>query len=147
MNFNGTISIKGSQEKVWEFLTDPEQVSQCVPGVESLEIVEPGKRFKAVAGLGLGTVKVKFKTDIEWLELEKPTRAKMQAKGTAPGSSMETTSEMRLSEGVDDQTDLHWTADVKIYGTIASLAARLMGSVTQKLSAAFFECVKKKIEG
>jgi carbon monoxide dehydrogenase subunit G len=146
MNFEGTVGINAPREKVWEFLTDPEQVSQCVPGVESLEIVEPGKKFKAVAGLGLGTVKVKFKTEIVWLELDKPKRAKMQAKGTAPGSSMETTSEMRLTDGADGQIDLHWTAEMKIYGTIASLAARLMGSVTKKLSAAFFECVKKKIE-
>jgi carbon monoxide dehydrogenase subunit G len=31
-------------------------------------------------------------------------------------------------------------------GTIASLASRMMGGVTQKLSAEFFACAKQKIE-
>jgi hypothetical protein len=35
---------------------------------------------------------------------------------------------------------------VTVVGTIASLAARLMGTVTEKLTAARFECVRKKIE-
>src|SRR6185295_16574894 len=44
-------------------------------------------------------------------------------------------------------TELRWSADVTVVGTIASLAARLMGGVTQKLTSAFFEEVKKRIEG
>ncbi|MFQ5628748.1 MAG: CoxG family protein [bacterium] len=147
MQFEGTVSIKAPREDVWEFLTDPEKVTQCVPGVESFEIVEPGKKFNAVAGLGLGTVKVKFKTEIEWLGLDKPNMARMHAKGTAPGSSMEAISEMHLENTDGGTTELRWSADIKIFGKIASLAARLMGGVTNKLSAAFFQCVKRKIEG
>jgi len=146
MQFEGTVSINAPQEKVWDFLINPETVSQCVPGMESLEVIEPGKKFRAIAGLGLGTVKVKFKTEIEWLEMVQPDRAKMHAKGTAPGSSMEAATEMHLIKSAAGMTELRWSADIKIYGKIASLAARLMGSVTKKLSAAFFECVKKKVE-
>ncbi len=147
MHFEGDVTIKASREKVWQFLTDPDGVGQCVPGLESMEVVTPGQKFKAVAGLGLGTIKVKFKTDVEWLELDKPNRAKMRARGNAPGSSMEAVSEMVLTESDPETTALHWSAEVKIFGTIASLAARLMGSVTQKMTSAFFDCVQKKIEG
>ncbi len=41
---------------------------------------------------------------------------------------------------------LNWQADVIVVGSIASLASRLLGSVTQKLTNAFFNCVKAKIE-
>jgi carbon monoxide dehydrogenase subunit G len=41
---------------------------------------------------------------------------------------------------------LNWFADVMISGAIASVAMRLLGSVTQKLSGQFFECAKQKIE-
>jgi carbon monoxide dehydrogenase subunit G len=41
---------------------------------------------------------------------------------------------------------MKWTANVVVVGTIASLAARLMGSVSKKLTAEFFSCVKKRIE-
>ncbi len=146
MHFEGNVTIDASREKVWEFLTDPNGVSQCVPGLESLEIIEPKQKFRAVAAIGLGSVKARFKTDVEWVDLDPPNVAKMKAHGTAPGSVMDTTSEMVLSDGPDGVTELKWSADITIRGTIASLAARMMGSVTQKLTNAFFECVRKKIE-
>jgi carbon monoxide dehydrogenase subunit G len=41
---------------------------------------------------------------------------------------------------------LKWTADIVILGQLASLAARMMGPVTQKLAGEFFNEVKKRIE-
>jgi carbon monoxide dehydrogenase subunit G len=39
-----------------------------------------------------------------------------------------------------------WTAEISVLGTIASLASRMMGSVTQKLTEEFFSCMKQQIE-
>jgi carbon monoxide dehydrogenase subunit G len=64
----------------------------------------------------------------------------------APGSAVDATSAMELADGANGSTDLAWSADVTVSGTIASLAARLMGSVTQKLTASFFDSVRKDIE-
>ena len=146
MNFEGSVTINASRDKVWQFLTNPEGVSQCVPGLESVEVIAPNEKFLAIASLGLGTVRVKFKIEVEWVELDAPNRASLKAKGTAPGNSMEATSQMELSNGTNGETVLQWAADVKIMGNLASMASRLMGGLTKKLTAAFFECVQKKIE-
>ena len=146
MHFEGSVAIRAPREKVWAFLTDPSAVSQCAPGLESMDIVEPDKKFQIVASVGFGSVKVTFKTDVEWLELQTPQHAKMKAHGTAPGSAVDATAEMLLIDGNDGATELKWATDVTIMGTIASLAARLMGSVTKKLVGAFFECVRKNVE-
>jgi len=53
---------------------------------------------------------------------------------------------MKLSDGSDGYTVLDWKADINIMGTIASLANRMMGSVTKKLTTEFFNNVKKNIE-
>jgi carbon monoxide dehydrogenase subunit G len=53
---------------------------------------------------------------------------------------------MALSDGENGTTDLKWTADITIVGTIASLASRLMSPVTKKMTGIFFDCVKAKIE-
>jgi carbon monoxide dehydrogenase subunit G len=37
MNFKGTVTINAPREKVWKFLTTPEQLTECAPGLESLE--------------------------------------------------------------------------------------------------------------
>ena len=147
MLFEGLVNINASRDKVWAFLTDPDFVSQCAPGLKSMEDVEPDKKFKAVAAVGFGTVKVTFTNEVEFLELDKPNRAKVKAHGTAPGSAVDAVSEMLLSDGEAGTTDLKWTADITVVGTIASLASRLMSGVTKKLTGEFFECVRSRIEG
>ncbi len=147
MRFQGTVAIRAPREAVWRFLTDPEKVSQCASGVESVEVLVPNERFRATASVGFGSVRARFVTDVEWQDLEPPSRARMKAHGTAPGSAVDALSEMTLRDGAEGTTELHWSADVSVVGTIASLAARLMGGVTQKLTGAFFEEVKKRIEG
>ncbi len=146
MRFDGTVTINAPREKVWDFLTDPYQVSQCAPGLKSVDVIEPDKKFKAVAGVGFGSVKVTFETDVEWVEVDPPNHAKMKAHGKAPGSGVDINSVMDLLDGTDGSTELQWSAEIVVVGTIASLASRLMGSVTRKLTGEFFNCVKDKIE-
>ena len=146
MRFEGKVNISAPRAEVWAFLTDANAVSHCMPGLESIEIITPNKKFRAVGAMGLGSVKLKMNTHVEWVELEAPNRAKMKMRGTASGSSIDVASEMRLADGPDGSTDMEWSAEVKVVGTIASLAARLMKPVTQKLTGEFFSCVKKKIE-
>jgi carbon monoxide dehydrogenase subunit G len=55
-------------------------------------------------------------------------------------------SEMFLSDGPEGSTEMRWTADIVVLGQLASLAARMMAPVSQKLTEQFFSCVKKKIE-
>jgi carbon monoxide dehydrogenase subunit G len=146
VHFEGNLTINAPRKKVWDFLTDPHKVASSAPGLEKLEVIEPGKKFRATTSIGFGTVKVRFVNDVEWEDLDPPNRAQMKAHGTASGSGVDATTAMTLTDGQNGGTDLAWTADVNVVGTIASLAARLMGGVTKKLTAAFFDSVRKEIE-
>ncbi len=146
MHLSGSVTIRAPREKVYAFLTDPHQVSQCAPGVESIEVTEPGKKFRAKAAIGFGAVKASFTGDAEWVELDPPNRAKVKAHGRASGSAADVGSEMKLNEDANGSTVVEWTADIAVLGQLASLAARMMGPVSQKLTAQFFECARQKIE-
>jgi carbon monoxide dehydrogenase subunit G len=146
MRFEGTVSIRAPRQKVWDYLTDPEKVAGAAPGLEKLEVLEPGKKFRATTSIGFGTVKVRFVNDVEWVEVTPPTMARMKAHGTAPGSGVDATTSMVLTDGQGGATELAWSADIQIVGTIASMASRLMGGVTKKLTAAFFDRVRQEIE-
>ena len=146
MRFDGTVTIKAPRAAVWDYLTDPNKVSKSAPGLEKLEIVEPGKKFRATTSVGFGPVKVRFVNDVEWVELDPPNMARMKAHGTAPGSGVDATTSMTLTDGQDGATDLAWTADINVVGTVASMAARLMSGVTKKLTSAFFDKVREEIE-
>ena len=127
-------------------MTDPSQIGQCAPGVEKIETIEPLKRYRGVVSVGFGGVKSRFSGDVEILELDEPNRAKLKAHGSATGSVADAVSEMHLSDGPNGSTNVHWTADVNVSGQLASLAARLMVPVSQKLASQFYEQVRKKIE-
>jgi carbon monoxide dehydrogenase subunit G len=146
MIIEGNVNIQAGREKVWEYLTDAQFVAECAPGVREMEIIEPDKKFQAVAVVGFGSMSTEFKTDVEFVELVEPDLAKIKAHGAASGSAVDVTAEMRLADGADGSTDMAWSADISVVGTIASLATRLMAPVTKKMTGVFFDCVKSKIE-
>src|SRR5262245_49982572 len=121
MRFEGRIAIKAPRERVFSFLTDPEKVASCAPGVESIEVLEPQRLFRATVSVGFGSVKASFVSDAEWLDVEAPTRARMRVHGDAPGSAVDAVSEMLLAEAEPGVTELRWSADVTVVGAIASL--------------------------
>ena len=62
----------------------------------------------------------------------------MKAHGNAPGSAVDVVSEMVVTDAPNGATLLSWTADITIVGQLASLAARLMGTVSQKMTGPIF---------
>ncbi|MBI3150676.1 MAG: carbon monoxide dehydrogenase subunit G [Chloroflexi bacterium] len=146
MFLKGDVTIHASRKKVWDFLTDPNQIGQCVPGVEKIETIEELKKYRGVVSVGLGSVKARFSGDVEILELDEPNRAKLKAHGTATGSAADAVSEMSLSDGPDNSTLVQWTADINVSGQLASLVSRLMVPVSQKLARVFYDEVRKRIE-
>ena len=146
MLIKGDVTIHAPRKKVWDFLTDPNQVGPCAPGVEKIETIEPNKRYRGVMSVGLGSVKARFNGEVEILELDEPDHAKLKAHGVATGSAADVVSDMRLSNGPDNTTLVYWTADVKVSGQLSSLASRLMVPVSQKLAGIFYDEVRKRIE-
>ena len=146
MRFSGTERIPASRARVWQFLTDPNAVAQCVPDVEGLEIVDPA-RFKATVKAGIGPVRGKFGFDVAWQELTEPSRARLSAQGKTGGSAVSVDSTMDLAEAGAEATDLAWSADVVVHGMIASVGARLLDGFAKKQTEQFFGCIRGKLGG
>jgi carbon monoxide dehydrogenase subunit G len=146
MHLKGEVAINAPRAKVWDFLTDPQQIALCAPGVEGIEVVEPDKRYRGAVSIGLGSVKARFAGDVEVLELEKPDRARLRAHGNSGGSVADVVSEMQLADGPGGATIVHWTADINVAGQLASLVSRLMDPVSQKLSDQFYAEARRRIE-
>jgi carbon monoxide dehydrogenase subunit G len=145
MRFEGTVDIRAPRETVWAFLIDPMKVGSCGPGVESVEVVDD-THFKAIAKVGVGFVSARFATSLQMADVEPPSRAQIKAHGQAPGSAVDATAEMRLSDGPDGSTRMDWEADVAIAGTLASVGARLIQGTANKLIGQTFDCIRAKLE-
>src|SRR5690242_4150415 len=98
MHFEGTVQIDAPRDRVWAFVIDPNQVGQCGPGVESIEVVDDD-HFKATAKVGIGFISARFKIDMAFEDRTPPDSATIKAHGQAPGSAVDATATMRLSDG------------------------------------------------
>lgn len=145
MKFAGTVTIDAPRDRVWAFVVDPQQVGPCGPGVESIEVLD-GTHFKATAKVGIGFISARFVVNMEMAEQEPPTRAVIKAHGQAPGSAVDATAAMRLSDADGGGTTMDWDADVAIAGTLASLGARLIEGTANKMIGQTFDCMKAKLE-
>jgi uncharacterized protein len=145
MHFEGSTEINAPRDKVWAFVTDPNQVGQCGPGVETIEVIDD-THFKATAKVGIGFISARFVVNMEFAELTAPDAAIIKAHGQAPGSAVDADASMRLSDGANGGTVMDWGADVNISGTLASVGARLIEGTANKMIGQTFDCMKQKLE-
>jgi uncharacterized protein len=145
MHFEGTVQIDADRDKVWAFLVDPNQVGSCGPGVESIEVIDD-THFKATAKVGVGFISARFNVNMELVDLEAPDKANIKAHGQAPGSAVDATATMNLSDGEGGGTQMDWVADVNISGTLASVGARLIEGTANKMIGQTFDCIRAKLE-
>ncbi len=146
MHFEGTVQIDAPRERVWAFVIDPNQVGQCGPGVESIEVIDE-THFKARAKVGIGFISARFVVDMALVDLTAPDQANVKAHGQAPGSAVDATAQMRLSDGAAGGTVMDWSADVNIAGTLASVGSRLIEGTANKMIGQTFTCMKTRLEG
>jgi carbon monoxide dehydrogenase subunit G len=145
MKFSGQLEIEAPRDKVWAFVIDPNQIGQCGPGVESIEVIDD-THFKATAKVGIGFINARFVVNMELAEQQPPDRAVLKAHGQAPGSAVDATASMTLSDGAAGGTVMDWSADVAIAGSLASLGARLIEGTANKMIGQTFDCMKAKLE-
>jgi carbon monoxide dehydrogenase subunit G len=132
VDFAGTQTIAAPIATVWEFLMDPDRVGPCMPGFQSVEVVDD-RTFKARVGIGIAAVKATYNLDVTMVELTPPAHARVTAHGVAPVSAVDVESVMDLGDAGNDTTTIQWSAHVVVSGTLASLGARLMNGTAQKI--------------
>jgi len=137
LEFSGAPEITASRQQVWAKLMDPDFVAASAPGVESVEAVDP-THFKVISGLGVGSIKVRFKLDVELFDVVPGQQLKMRARGKAPGSAVDVVSHLRLEDAGPEKTRLNWSATSEVSGTVASVGARLLEGTARRLTEGFW---------
>ena len=145
MQFTGTERITAARDRVWVFLMDPNRVAACGPGVESVEVVD-ADHFRVRAKVSVGFISARFMLDMAMAERVEPDVAVIRARGQAPGSAVEGQARMVLSGQPEGPTDLAWTADVTITGTLAAVGRPLIEGTAKKIIAQVFTCFRSQLE-
>jgi len=145
MHFEGTFTVKAPREKVFEFLLDPNKVSSCLPDLQRLDIKNQDE-YTAVVRAGISFIKGEFTMNFKVMEKQPPSHAKLVARGSGIGSTVDLETVMDLTES-SGSTTMKWSAEAKVGGRIASVGQRLISGQAEKIIRQLFDCIKSKLEG
>ncbi|MBV8694052.1 MAG: carbon monoxide dehydrogenase subunit G [Chloroflexi bacterium] len=145
MEFSGTQTMSVPIEKVWAYLLNVNKVAACAPGFQSLQ--ETGhERWQAVVSAAVGPMKAKFTIDLTRSEMQPPERMVVKGRANAPGTTVEMSGDMRLTALTPDSTRMDWRASVELGGALANVGGPMVRGTMEKLTAQFFECLKKSVQ-
>lgn len=134
--------------KVWEELWNVQKLIGYIPGVESVETLEEGKRYKARVRDRVGPFHVSFQLDVvvETAEHGSFLKARVSGAERRLASTLQQVIEIRLAESAPGETSINVGADVSILGKLGSLGDGLIRARALEAISTFVASLKKDIE-
>ena len=136
-----SFSVNASRERTAQFFLDIDRVTSCIPGVENVREVEPGK-YQAVLAVRLGPIRAAFQGAMSLDDSEAPARLKASGEGRdrATGSVAKVSFTADLTEDEPGRTEVHAVADVALRGRMAQFGTGVMRAAAGELVQEFASC-------
>lgn len=134
--------------KVWEYLSDPTKIVECVPGASITEKIDD-RNYKGQVTTSFGPVKASYNGEITISELDKDNY-KMILVGKGVDSKGKGSADMTMNGSLiekDGGTAVKFIMDVSIVGMLAQFGARLIKDVSDQLLGKFVNNFKDKLAG
>ena len=144
LHFGDTVRIAAPQQRVWDFLLDPDSLGPCGPGVESVEVVDE-THYRAIVKVGIAQFRARFTVNIELTDTQPISEANVRGTAHAPGTAVDATARMSLESAGDDETIMTWEADVNVSGQLAAVGSRLIQWTANRLIGQTFDCVRSSL--
>jgi len=148
MIIEGGFTLKAPIEKLFDFLMQPETVMMCIPGTESVKIIDD-KSFESVVKQRVGIISVKLKFVTKVIKVDRPTHAEFEGEGedmTKLGLFKQKT-ELNLKEVAPGEVEFSYKVDVAIVGKLAMFGDRVMKQKAKDTEKAFTANLQEKLKG
>ena len=141
MKITGSYQFNSHAAKVWDVLTNPKNLEQCIPGCEELKSQGDGV-YLAVLTVAVGPIRGKYNAKITMQDQVVHQSYRLLAEGS--GSSGFINGEALITlveEGAE--TTVQVDGDSQVGGPIARVGQRMMGSVAKMMMDRFFYCLQE----
>lgn len=140
MELEKNITLPASPADVWALLLDPEVMRQCVPGMESVEVIGPTE-YRAHIKVKISFITAKFKIRTLIVDQDEPYYLKTEGSGddASVASSFRQTSEMFLDDLGDEQTRMRITVRVELLGRLGAFGLNVMKTKADRMWDEFGE--------
>jgi len=141
-------SLEAPIEQVWKSLSNPKEISGCVPGATITDQIDD-KNYKGEVTLKFGPIKTKYDGEITIAEMDNDAH-KMLLRGKGLDSKGKGNAEMTMNGSavtIDGGTEIDFKMVVNIQGTLAQFGSRLINDVSAQLMNQFVDNFKKLLSG
>lgn len=145
MNGEGKIDLKGSKERVYNNLLDPEVLKTCIMGCKSIA-KKDDTTYKADLVVGIAAVKGKYDATIRLEDLHPPDHYKLIVHGEGGPGFVDAQANIDLVEIDDETTQLRYNYTADVGGKVASIGQRMLGGVAKLIIKDFFKKVKRELD-
>jgi carbon monoxide dehydrogenase subunit G len=136
MKIEGKNEIDASRTRVFEALINPDILQRIIPGCERLEKTGVNT-FAATIRTGVGSIKGVFNGSVTLEDLRFPEHFRMIVEGKGAPGFLKGSGDLNLQE-IANKTEISYTGDVQIGGTIASVGQRMIQGTVKMMAAQFF---------
>ena len=143
-----TFTVQAPLEAAAAFFLDIDRVSPCMPGVESVEEIEPGQ-YQAVLAVRLGPIRAAFEGTMTLDDSEAPDRLSATAQGRdkATGSVAKVAFTADLREAQPGETTVVAVTDMTLRGRMAQFGTGVIRAAASELVDEFASCANATLAG
>ena len=147
MKIDASFIVHASRDRVWAAITDPSRVAPCIPGCESIEIIDPG-RYRARVAVSVGPIKAAFNLEVNVTEETPPSFAASTTRGEegTRASVLTAHNELHLAALEDGMTEVRYVSDISIVGRLGRFGLGVMKKRATALGDAFAEAFRTRVE-
>ena len=141
-------SLEAPIEQVWKSLSNPKEISGCVPGATITDQIDD-KNYKGEVTLKFGPIKTKYDGEITIAEMDNDAH-KMLLRGKGLDSKGKGNAEMTMNGSAvtrDEGTEVDFKMVVNIQGTLAQFGSRLINDVSAQMMDQFVDNFKNLLSG
>jgi carbon monoxide dehydrogenase subunit G len=145
MIIEGEYTFKGPREAVYEMFNDPNALATAVPGMQKLEKIDD-EHYEGAIHLRIGPISAQFAGVLSVTDAMPPESCTLNVEGKGAAGFAKGTGKVHFSDLGDNTTLLHYSGDVNIGGTLASVGQRMIDSVAKSMIKSGLDKLQKTLE-
>ncbi|HVP22669.1 MAG TPA: carbon monoxide dehydrogenase subunit G [Conexivisphaerales archaeon] len=144
MQIKGSFVVPSNKDVTWDFISTPEKIVTCLPGLQESSI--EGNTIKARIKAGVGFIKGTFAVVCVIAENDKVNHhAKLLISGSGAASSFNADVLIDMNPATTSGSEIAYNAEAKVSGPLGSLAAPMVEGAAKKMVDQIFTCVQSKL--
>jgi carbon monoxide dehydrogenase subunit G len=127
---------------LWDFLTNAEKITACIPDLESLQIVN-AKNFKGKIKPRFSFVKGKLNIECKIQIVKEGHSFALDIKGSSIGATFLLTMYVSIESSAKEATEMQVKVRAETFGLLKAIPKSLVQQVVEETEKSMLACIKK----